>query len=63
MLHRMFKLHVTCFMEIIMFILFVNGVPAIKLGKKSEIPARQGNESWQVIDAQGKTIASYWPSR
>ena len=48
-------------MEIIMFILFVNGVPAIKLGKKSEIPPRQGNESWLVIDAQGNTIASYNP--
>ena len=48
-------------METIMFILFVNGVPAIKLGKKSEIPPRQGNESWRVIDAQGNTIASYNP--
>ena len=46
-----------------MFILYVNGVPSIKLGKKSEIPARQGTESWLVIDAQGKMIASYWPAR
>jgi hypothetical protein len=46
-----------------MFILFVDGVPSIKLGKKSEIPARQGKESWLVMDAQGRTIASYWPAR
>jgi hypothetical protein len=45
-----------------MFILFVNGVPSIKLGKKSEIPARQGKESWLVIDSQGRMIASYWPT-
>ena len=45
-----------------MFILFVDGVPAIKLGKKSEIPARQGEESWLVVDDKGNTVASYWPN-
>jgi hypothetical protein len=49
-------------MEIKMFILFVNGVPAIKLGRKSEIPARHGDESWRVIDDHGRTIASYFPA-
>ena len=49
-------------MEILMFILFVDGVPAIKLGKKSEIPARQGEESWLVVDDKGNTVASYWPN-
>jgi len=44
-----------------MFILFVNGIASIKLGRESEIPPHQGHESWQVIDAQGKTIASYCP--
>jgi hypothetical protein len=63
MLYGAIKLHVNRSMEVIMFILFVNGIPSIKLGKKSEIPARQGEESWQVIDAQGRTIASYWPGR
>ena len=45
-----------------MFILYVDGVPAIRLGKISEIPARQGEESWLVIDDKGETIASYWPN-
>jgi len=44
-----------------MFILYVNGVPSIKLGNKSEIPARQGNEAWLVMDAEGRLIASYQP--
>ena len=44
-----------------MFILYVDGIPAIKLGGKSEIPARQGEESWLVKDAHGRTIAAYWP--
>ena len=44
-----------------MFILYVDGIPSIKLGRKSEIPARQGAESWLVIDSQGRTIASYKP--
>ena len=44
-----------------MFILFVNGIPAIKLGGKSEIPTRQGEESWLVVDTEGRTIASYQP--
>jgi hypothetical protein len=42
-----------------MLTLYVEGIPAIKLGDKSEIPARQGNESWRVIDAQGNVIAAY----
>jgi len=46
-------------MEKIMFTLFVEGIPAIKLGSTAEIPARQGDESWRVIDATGQVIASY----
>lgn len=46
-----------------MFTLIVNGVAAIKLAKKSEIPARRGKEPWVVIDAAGHTIASYVPHR
>jgi hypothetical protein len=42
-----------------MLTLYVEGIPAIKLGDKSEIPARQGSESWRVIDAQGNVIAAY----
>jgi hypothetical protein len=42
-----------------MLTLYVEGVPAIKLGDKSEIPAAQGSESWRVVDAKGKTIAAY----
>ena len=45
-----------------MLILFVNGIPSIKLSRKSEIPPRQGTESWRVIDAQGKTVAYYNPA-
>ena len=45
-----------------MFTLFVNGVAAIKLAKKSEIPARRGKEPWMVVDANGNTIASYSPA-
>lgn len=44
-----------------MFILFVNGVPALKLGKKSEFPPRRGKEAWKVVDPQGRIIASYRP--
>jgi hypothetical protein len=42
-----------------MFTLYVEGVPAIKLGDKSEIPAKQGKESWRVIDTNGNVIATY----
>ncbi|MFA6015851.1 MAG: hypothetical protein WC742_12365 [Gallionellaceae bacterium] len=42
-----------------MLTLYVNGIPAIKLGSKSEIPQRQGDESWRVVDAKGKTVAAY----
>lgn len=42
-----------------MLTLYVEGIPAIKLGNTSEIPAPQGNESWRVVDAEGKTIAAY----
>lgn len=45
-----------------MFTLLVNGIPAIKLGKKSEIPPRRGKEAWRVIDAHGNTVASYSPA-
>jgi len=44
-----------------MFTLFVNGIPAIKLGNKSEIPTRQGKESWLVVDADGRMIDFYFP--
>jgi len=42
-----------------MFTLYVNGVPAITLASKNEIPAPQGSESWRVVDADGNTIAAY----
>jgi hypothetical protein len=42
-----------------MLTLYVNGVPAIKLGDRSKIPIPQGSESWRVVDEQGRTIASY----
>jgi len=42
-----------------MFTLYVEGIPSIKLGSKSEIPALQGNESWKVVDAEGTVIATY----
>ena len=42
-----------------MFTLFVEGIPAIKLGSTAEIPDRQGDESWQVVDASGSVIATY----
>lgn len=45
-----------------MFTLLVNGIPAIKLGKKSEFPPRRGKESWLIIDMHGKKIASYSPA-
>lgn len=44
-----------------MFTLIVNGIAAIKLGKRSEIPARRGKEPWLVVDAHGNTVASYSP--
>jgi hypothetical protein len=42
-----------------MLTLYVEGIPAIKLGDQSEIPAAQGSESWRVVDAEGKTVAAY----
>jgi hypothetical protein len=42
-----------------MFTLYVEGIPSIKLGSETEIPAQQGNESWRVVDADGRTIAAY----
>jgi len=42
-----------------MFTLFVEGIPSIKLGSRSEIPPKKGEESWKVIDAEGKVIATY----
>ena len=46
-----------------MFTLFVNGIPVLKLAGISDIPAHQGNETWHVIDEEGRTIASYQPKR
>ena len=46
-----------------MFTLYVNGIPVIKLAGMSEIPAPQGKEAWEVVDAEGRTIASYKPKR
>jgi len=45
----------------IMFTLFVNGIPAIKLSNKSDFPYRRGKESWRVVDANGRTIDFYFP--
>lgn len=45
-----------------MFTLLVNGIPAIKLGKKSEFPPRRGKESWLIIDVYGNKVASYSPA-
>jgi hypothetical protein len=42
-----------------MLTLYVEGIPAIRLGNQSEIPAPQGTESWRVVDAEGKTVAAY----
>jgi len=53
------KLPYTIYKETIMFTLYVQGIPAIKFVNKSDIPARQGNESWRVVDAEGKVIATY----
>jgi len=50
-------------MELIVFTLFVNGIPVLKLSGISEIPARQGGEAWLVVDTEGRTIASYQPKR
>lgn len=44
-----------------MLTLIVNGVPAMKLQKKSEMPARRGTEAWRVVDESGKVIDSYSP--
>lgn len=44
-----------------MFTLIVNGVPAIKLGKKSEIPPHRGSEPWLVVDKHGRMVAYYMP--
>jgi len=44
-----------------MFTLFVNGIPALRLSGTAEFPARQGSESWQVVDEAGRTIAFYKP--
>ncbi len=46
-----------------MFTLFVNGIPVLKLSGISEIPASRGNETWEVVDEEGRTIASYQPKR
>ena len=46
-----------------MFTLFVNGIPVLKLAGISDIPAHQGKEAWEVVDADGRTIASYQPKR
>ena len=42
-----------------MYTLYVEGIPAIKLGSTSEIPPKQGIESWKVVDAAGNIIAAY----
>jgi|GEM_PF-4421947 hypothetical protein len=42
-----------------MYTLYVEGVPAIKLGSTSEIPDKEGIESWKVVDAAGNIIDSY----
>ena len=44
-----------------MFTLFVNGIPVLKLSGISDIPSPQGKETWQVVDEEGRTIASYQP--
>lgn len=46
-----------------MFTLFVNGIPVLKLSGISEIPAPQGNETWEVVDEEGRMIASYHPKK
>ena len=46
-----------------MFTLFVNGIPVLKLSGISEIPSPQGKETWQVVDEEGQTIASYRPKK
>jgi hypothetical protein len=45
-----------------MFTLIVNGIPAVKLGSKRDIPEHHGEESWLVVDERGKMIAYYLPS-
>lgn len=42
-----------------MFTLYVEGIPSIKLASTSEIPPKLGDESWKVLDAEGKVIAAY----
>jgi len=46
-----------------MLILFVNGIPALKLGGPSEIPSHQGMEPWQVRDESGRTVDFYQPEK
>lgn len=45
-----------------MYILFVNGVPALKLTRRSEFPQPQGSEAWEIIDEHGRTVAAYSPA-
>lgn len=42
-----------------MFTLYVEGIPSIKLGSIAEIPPKNGEESWKVVDIEGKVIAAY----
>lgn len=42
-----------------MLTLYVEGIPAIKLGSKAEIPELKGEESWHVVDARGRIVARY----
>jgi hypothetical protein len=42
-----------------MLTLYVEGIPSIKFRDKSDIPAQQGNESWKVVDDEGRVIATY----
>lgn len=52
-------MHLTHQQEQHMLTLIVNGIPAMKLQKKSEIPSRRGAEAWRVIDESGKVVDSY----
>lgn len=42
-----------------MLTLIVDGIPAVKLGNRTDIPERQGEESWMVVDESGKMVAYY----
>lgn len=44
-----------------MFTLFVNGIAVLKLASKSEIPPREGKESWLLVDSSGRTVDFYFP--